>query len=100
MSVEETVTGSDSVLVAPSIFNAAVDETAQVLDTVLATAVFFATITEGALAADQIIARLLWEIINDSQTANWASINDAQTPGWSEINNSQSTTWQSVKTQG
>ncbi len=73
---------------APSIFNAPVVETASAADTVVALAVFFAAVSEGALAVDQIAARLLWEIINDSQNANWTTINDAQT-----------TTWTNVKTQ-
>ncbi len=50
--------------------------------------VFLATIQDSAVGADVILAQFLWEIINDSQTANWT-----------EINNSQSTTWQVVKTQ-
>jgi hypothetical protein len=108
--------------VAPSRFNAAISETAQVLVSVLASAVFFATITEGAVAADQIIARFLWEIINDAQTANWGTINnagsttwatigtaqtdswqainDSQNAGWTVIYDGQTDTWQVVKTQG
>jgi hypothetical protein len=66
----------------------------------LASAVFLATIQEGAGGADVILARFLWEIINDAQATNWATINSAQTVTWAEINTSQSTTWQTVKTQG
>jgi hypothetical protein len=108
--------------VAPSIFNAAINESAAVIDTIFANAVLFATITEGAVAADQIIARLLWEIINDAQTADWGNINAsqtttwattgtaqaqawqtinaAQTPGWTVVYDGQTDTWQVIKTQG
>jgi hypothetical protein len=65
----------------------------------LAFAVFFATMTDGAVGVDQIAARLLWEIINDSQDAGWAQINDVQNPGWGTINNAQPTSWSVVKTQ-
>jgi hypothetical protein len=83
-------------LVAPSTFNVAVSETAQVLDSILASAVFIATIQEGATAADQIIARLLWEIINDAQTANWGSINSAQSVTWSTVGTAQTVSWQNI----
>jgi hypothetical protein len=89
----------DSTTVAASIFNAPVSETAVAADSILALAVLFATMTDGAVGVDQITARLLWEIINDSQNASWAQINDAQNPGWSTINNAQPTTWSVVKTQ-
>jgi hypothetical protein len=82
--------------VAPSTFNASVSETAQVLDAVFASAVFFATITEGAVAADQIIARLLWEIINDAQTADWGNINASQTTTWATIGTAQTNGWQDI----
>jgi hypothetical protein len=65
----------------------------------LAFAVLFATMTDGAVGVDQIAARLLWEIINDSQNAGWAQINDVQNPGWGTINNAQPTSWSVVKTQ-
>jgi len=70
------------------------------LDSLLASAVFLATIQDSAVGADVILARFLWEIINDAQTANWGTINAAQTAGWAEVNTAQSTTWQTVKTQG
>jgi hypothetical protein len=65
----------------------------------LALAVFFATMTDGAVGVDQIAARLLWEIINDAQNPGWNTINDAQNPGWNTINNAQPTSWSVVKTQ-
>jgi hypothetical protein len=87
----------------------------------LAIATFFAIVTDGAVAVDAMSARLLWEIINDAQTANWgnisnaqpgawATVNDAQTaawgtianaqtPGWATINDAQGASWDVVKTQ-
>jgi hypothetical protein len=88
-----------SALVAPSTFSARVNETALTVDTFLASAVFFVTITDGAIAADAFVGRLLWEVINDSQTANWGGINSSQTAAWAAIDDSQSTTWHVVQTQ-
>jgi hypothetical protein len=65
----------------------------------LAVATFFAIVTDGAVAVDVITARLLWEIINDSQNANWGTISNPQNPGWTTINDAQSTPWNVVKTQ-
>ena len=97
--VSELLAAQDSTVVAASIFNAPISETVVATDFVLALGVFFATMTDGAVGVDQITARLLWEIINDSQDAGWAQINDVQNPGWGTINNAQATSWSVVKTQ-
>jgi hypothetical protein len=56
-------------------------------------------VSESGVGADTILGAFLWNIINDSQTANWQNINDAQTPGWQTINDAQSTNWNVIKTQ-
>lgn len=73
--VDESSVGTDSALVAPSTFSAAVIESAEATETILALSVFLAAITEGAVAVDQITARLLWELIDDSQSVSWQLIN-------------------------
>ena len=78
VTIIENAGGIDSVLVEPSTFGAIVSETATALESSFPIGTFFVNINESAVAADQIPARLLWEIIN----------------------NSQSTVWQNVKTQG
>jgi hypothetical protein len=98
--ITENVTSADSAFVEPSIFNAPISETAAALDSSFPIGTYFVTITDGATAADQIAARLLWETINDAQTANWAGINNAQTPGWTVVYDGQTDTWQVIKTQG
>jgi hypothetical protein len=65
----------------------------------LATAVFFANITGNAVAADELIRRLLWEVINDAQAVSWGNANTSQSTTWGTINNSQPTAWTPVKTQ-
>ena len=98
MFVVESGNGLDSVLVAPSTFNAAVSEGTQALASILAFAAFVATVTEGAVAADQLIARFLWELIDDSQAVNWGDINNNQTPTWAAIANEQAINWAALNT--
>jgi hypothetical protein len=37
----------------------------------LASVAFIASVQEGTQIADQLLARFLWELINDRQTVNW-----------------------------
>ena len=97
--VQETAAGNMSTTVLPSIFGAIVAEEALGEDSLLLTVVFFATITDGASAADQIFARLLWELIDDAQTVTWNNINNSQADTWSAVNTSQIDAWQIVQTQ-
>jgi hypothetical protein len=73
-----------------------VSETATAADSVLALATFFAIVTDGAAAVDQITARFLWEIINDSQTANWGTIDTAQASAWTTISDTQTASWGTI----
>ena len=91
------LTASDSATVAPSVFNAAVSDTVQAVDSILAYAVFVATIQAGATAADQIVGAFLWNVINDAQTAGWGNVNDAQTAGWGTLNTAQSASWATIQ---
>jgi hypothetical protein len=57
---------------------------------------FFVTISESLVLADTLNARLLWELIDDSETANWQNINSAQTPTWTLIGSNQTPGWQDI----
>lgn len=72
--ISESGVATDTATVGPSTFSAPVSETAVAADSVLALAVLFATMTDGAVTVDQMAARLLWELVNDSQNANWTLI--------------------------
>lgn len=97
--IVESVQGLDSNVVEPSVFNAAVNETAYAISFVVTSAVLYSSVLEGAVAADEILARFLWELINDAQTASWAEINTSQASGWSNISTTQSNPWQVIDTQ-
>ena len=98
VQLDDSAAGSDATLVAPSTFNVQVNEAAEVIAEFLASAAFFATITDSAVAADSLVRRLLWEIINDAQAVNWGDVNNAQTSVWGAVNASQSVTWSAVNT--
>jgi len=97
-NIAELATGSDSVTVAASTFNAAIAETATALDAVYGYALFICVVSESATAIDVATARLLWEIINDSQNAGWQTLNTAQSTTWSIINDSVPNTWSDIPT--
>lgn len=96
--VAELLTATDSNAVAPSIFNAAVSEEVNAVEQFLAAVTFIATIQAGAQAADQLLARFLWELINDQQLVNWAGISAAQSTEWVHTDDSQPATWDQIPT--
>jgi hypothetical protein len=55
------------------------------VDAFLAAAVLFATVQGSATAADQVVARFLWNLIDGSQSPGWTTINDAQSTTWTVI---------------
>jgi hypothetical protein len=96
--VDELGTAGDSTSVAASTFTAPVVESVSAVDAFLAAAVFIATVQGGATAADQVVCRFLWELIDDSQNAGWTTINDAQAPGWTTIDTAQTNPWTVIGT--
>jgi hypothetical protein len=54
--------------------------------------------TESARASDVVSCRYLWELINDSQTADWVEINNPQSPGWGTLSTTDNTSWQLINT--
>ena len=79
------VYAADSTSVDPSIFSGSVQETASAVDQFLAIAVFIATVQGNAVGADTIVARYLWELIDDSQNADWTTIDNAQSGTWTIV---------------
>ena len=97
-AIAEIGLATDVATVAPSTFNASVSELAVALDRVYAYALFLCVISESSTALDVNTARLLWELINDSQTAGWQTINAAQSTTWATINDSAPNTWSDIPT--
>jgi hypothetical protein len=59
---------------------------------------FRSSVVELATISDLIVGRPLWEIIDDTQTANWQNINNVQSSGWAQIDNTQSAGWNQIDT--
>jgi hypothetical protein len=94
----DSASTQDSTLVAPSVFNAPVSEQVSAASSVLASAVFAAIITDGAVAVDEFARRLLWEVINDAQAVEWGDVNSSQASTWSVLNAAQNETWGATNT--
>jgi hypothetical protein len=78
------------------VYNAAVSNSVQALDTATAGAIFYAAVIAYAGITDLATARYLWELIDDSQTPDWGTIDDTQSAGWVEVNDIQAASWQNV----
>jgi hypothetical protein len=105
----ETSAAADSVLVAPSIFNAIAVASATALDNINAPgSIYNVTVPESATLSDSVIGAFLWNLIDDSQGVNWQnvvseqsvtwnSVANNQTAGWNNVDNSQSTSWGNIQ---
>jgi hypothetical protein len=85
-------------MAASAAFSGVITETATGTDVDAALARFTASIVELATISDLVIGRPLWEIIDDTQTANWQNINNVQSSGWTQINDVQSAGWTQIDT--
>ena len=91
--ISEQAAGLDSLNAPNSTYNATVANTVGALDTPSTNAIFYAAVIAYAGITDIATARYLWELIDDSQTANWVDVSSAQSAAWSLIDDSQGGTW-------
>lgn len=82
--ITELATATDST-VGFILFSPSIEETGTATDVVGSTQTFNSLIAELATATDSILARLPWELIDDSQTANWVVINASNATSWGTI---------------
>jgi hypothetical protein len=75
-----------------------ISEAATISDVDSATAAFMASIVELVTITDLVFGRPLWEIIDDTQTANWQNINNVQSSGWTQVSDTQSAGWTQIDT--
>jgi hypothetical protein len=93
----ESSTATDAIDAAAT-FEALIEEFGSVTDVVFVTQVFMCAIQETITASDSFFARFLWELINDSQTANWVNTNTSESTTWVIINDSNPNTWTEIGT--
>ena len=79
-------------------FGALIDEGVTALDETSVLPIYAVSVAEMATATDSLLGRLLWEIINDSQSGTWTTISAQNGGTWSVIDNSDPTTWNVIKT--
>jgi len=75
-----------------------ISESATVSDVDAAVAQFMASVVELATISDLVMGRPLWEIIDDTQTANWQNINNVQSAGWAQVSDTQDPGWTQIDT--
>ena len=68
------------------------------LDEIVVSQIFIAAIQEAVTASDSFYARFLWELIQDSQTANWGNIDTSEATSWSTIATAQTAGWANIDT--
>jgi hypothetical protein len=80
-------------------FSVSVEENTTASEEFAVIATFAALIAENVNAADQIMARLKWELIVDAQSAGWTTISNIQTATWQNVDSSAGSGWQTIDTQ-
>lgn len=96
--VEEFSQIQDSTTVEASTFGASVSEQATGLDAFFTNVSFLASVSETATIADLLLARFLWELVNDQQSINWINIYAAQNANWGQTDTSTPNTWTDIPT--
>jgi hypothetical protein len=96
--ISEQAAGLDSLNAPNSTYNATVANTVRALDTPSTNAIFYAAVIAYAGITDIATARYLWELIDDSQTADWVLVNDAAPTSWAVLDSSETADWTLIPT--
>lgn len=96
--VDEFSLGTDAISVTVDL-SGVVAEVASINDNAIAGLNYNVTLFEAAAVVDLLLGGLLWEIIDNSQTANWGGIDNSQTANWGGVDNSQNADWELVETE-
>jgi hypothetical protein len=79
--VDESSLGTDAVSVTVDL-SGVVAEVASINDNAIAGGSYNVTVFEAAIVVDLLLGGLLWELIDNSQTANWGGIDNSQNADW------------------
>ena len=96
--VNEGASASDSIE-SMAEFHSSIQELINAASTTSAAAHFIASVNEFAQGLDSPTRRLLWEVINTSESTTWDTINNSESTAWGTINTSDTGGWQVIKTQ-
>lgn len=75
-----------------------VDDLASALETLSVQGDFNVALVETGIAVDSASARLLWELINDSQPGVWQDVSAESTGQWQLVSSDAGNTWRIIKT--
>jgi hypothetical protein len=81
-SVSELASVISSTAVSSAIYNLSIGGEARVADQTSVQATFSAITQDGVTVQDVLLARFLWELIEDFQSVNWQLINDSSPTVW------------------
>ena len=97
-TISETGTSTD-LISSTQTFPGTISETSTATDAVGSVQVFVTFVSETATATDVFVGGFLWNLIDDTQSANWTGISTAgATGGWVTITVDPATTWQPIGT--
>jgi len=74
-------------------------ELAAIADNPQAATAYNVSRAESAVITSTENGRNLWEVIDDTETANWQNISNPQTPGWTAVSNTETPGWTVISTQ-
>jgi hypothetical protein len=98
MTITESMSALDSTTVG-TFYTEFLDEFASIGDSPTAITGYGVNRTETMAITSTESGRNLWEVIDDTETANWQNISNPQTPGWAAVDNTESPGWTQISTQ-
>jgi hypothetical protein len=97
-SIIETMATSDAQTVG-TYYTEFIAELAAIADNPQAATAYNVSRAESAVITSTENGRNLWEVIDDTETANWQNISNPQTPGWADVSNTETPGWTVISTQ-
>jgi hypothetical protein len=94
----ETMATSDATTVG-TYYTEFIAELAAIADNPQAATAYNVSTSDTMVITDTNSGRNLWEVIDDTESANWQNISNPQTPGWGAVDTTESPGWTQISTQ-
>jgi hypothetical protein len=98
MTITEAMNATDGTTVG-TYYTEFLEELAVIADDPQAATNYNVSRSESAVITSTESGRNLWEVIDDTETANWQNISNPQTPGWADVSNTETPGWTVISTQ-
>jgi len=99
-TVIETVTATDEYTPAGSTYNVSLSGDVSAQDVYIGGGSNSVDVLEVVYANGTFTSRFLWEVIDDTQTANWGNISTIQNANWGAVDTVQTSNWTPINTTG